>query len=111
MKKERIKRVFLVFLSALIVAIETGIFAYTWFTSYAHTGSNYFVRGNIIVIGLYALFVFFFYNIYGGFKISQLRTFEMLCSQIISIIFAKIAQKVFTNKRFFDIITSESTIL
>lgn len=88
MKKERIKRVFLVFLSALIVAIETGIFTYTWFTSYEHIGSNYFVRGNIIVIGLYALFVFFFYNIYGGFKISQLRTFEMLCSQIISIVFA-----------------------
>lgn len=88
MKKERIKRLFLVFLSALIIAIETGIFAYTWFTSYADIGSNYFVRGNIIVIGLYVLFVFFFYNIYGGFKISQLRTFEMLCSQIISIVFA-----------------------
>ncbi len=73
-------------MSSIIMILQTIIFACTWLFAYSESGSNYFVRGNYTVIALYALMMYFFYKLYGGFKIGQLRIFEMLYSQILSVL-------------------------
>ncbi len=85
-QRERYKRLLIFAASAIIMLLQTGIFIYTWFSSYSEIGANYFVRGNYIIIAQYALMMFFAYKIYGGFKIGQLRIFEMLYSQILSVL-------------------------
>ena len=75
--------------STLIVALETAIFAYIWYNHYADEaiiGKTFWRKGNFVVIGQYALMIFLFYRIYGGFKVGYLRVFEVLYSQILSVI-------------------------
>ena len=58
--------------SFFILAIQTGGFAYVWFRYYADAGvigQTFWYRGNYVVIGQYALMLFLFYKIYGGFKV------------------------------------------
>lgn len=87
-KREQYKRIIMFLSSVLILTLETGIFAFVWYTCYADTGmiGRTFVRGNWVIIGQYALMLFFFYKIYGGFKVGYLRVFEVLYSQILSVI-------------------------
>ncbi len=85
-KRERYKRLILFLTSALILAVQTSIFIDVWFNDYSNTGSNYFERGNYIVIAQYALMLFLFYKVYGGLKVGHLRTFNMMYTQFLSII-------------------------
>ena len=75
--------------SALIVALETAIFAYVWYYHYADEaiiGKTFWKKGNFVVIAQYALMIYLFYRIYGGFKVGYLRVFEVLYSQILSVL-------------------------
>lgn len=87
-KREQYKRIIMFFSSVLILTLETMIFAYVWFHNYAKTGAigRSFVRGNWVIIGQYALMLFIFYKIYGGFKVGYLRVFDVMYSQILSIL-------------------------
>lgn len=70
-----------------IIAALTAIYGYVWYSSYANALEvPFFRRGNYVVIGIYALISYFFMKMYGGFKIGYLRTFEVLYSQIFSLI-------------------------
>ena len=75
--RERYKRLIMFLASAVIIAIETLLFAYIWYKFYAHKEviGRRFDRGNQVVIGLYVLMIYFFYKIYGGFKVGYLRVF------------------------------------
>ncbi len=68
------------------MALQTAIFTYTWYNSYANTGAKYFDRGNYMLILQYALMLFLFYKVFGGFKVGQLRILGMLYTQILSIL-------------------------
>lgn len=75
--------------SAVILTLQTAIFAYVWYRYYAYTGvmeENFFRRGNYVVIGQYALMLYLFYKLYGGFKVGYLRIFDVLFSQILSVL-------------------------
>ncbi len=84
-KRERYKRLLIFFISIVIMAVQTGIFTYTWYNSYANTGAKYFDRGNYMLILQYALMLFLFYKLFGGFKVGQLRILGMIYSQTLSI--------------------------
>lgn len=89
-RREQYKRIIMFLASAFILAVQTGVFAYVWFYYYAHTGViriTFWNRGNYVVVGQYALMLFFFYKIYGGFKVGYLRIFDVLYSQILSVLF------------------------
>lgn len=49
-------------------------------------GEAFWKRGNYVVIAQYALMLYFFYRIYGGFKVGYLRVFEVLYSQVLSVL-------------------------
>lgn len=88
-KREQYKRLIMFLASAIIMTLQTAIFAYTWYRYYAYTGAmetEFFRRGNYVVIGLYALMLYLFYKIYGGFKVGYLRVFDVLFSQILSVL-------------------------
>ena len=88
-KREQYKRMIMFLSSALIVALETAIFAYLWYYYYADEaiiGKTFWKKGNFVVIAQYALMICLFYRIYGGFKVGYLRVFEVLYSQILSVL-------------------------
>ena len=85
-KRERYKRLILFLISAVILSVQPAVFVDVWFNDYSNTGSNYFVRGNVIVIAQYALMLYLFYKIYGGFKVGHLRVFNMIYTQFLSIV-------------------------
>ena len=88
-KREQYKRMIMFMASALIVALETAIFAYVWYYYYADEaiiGKTFWKKGNFVVIAQYALMIYLFYRIYGGFKVGYLRVFEVLYSQILSVL-------------------------
>lgn len=80
------KRLLSVLAAAVILAAQTGMFALVWYGPYREIGASSFVRGNYVIIGLYALMVFFFCNIYGGFHFGKARVFEVFYSQTLSIL-------------------------
>lgn len=84
--RERYKRILIFLVSIGIMALQTGIFTYVWFTSYAEVGSNFFERGNYVLIGQYAIMLYLFYRVFGAFKVGHLRVLEMLFSQILSVL-------------------------
>lgn len=89
-KREQYKRLIMFLNSAVIMVLQTAIFAYVWYRFYADSKEilmkPFWRRGNYVVIGLYALMVFCFHKLYGGFKVGYLRIFEVLYSQILSVV-------------------------
>ena len=85
-KREYYKRIFSATAALVVMAAQTAIFALVWLNCYRDLGANFFVRGNYVVIGLYALMIYFFYKLFDGFKIGKARAFEIIYSQSFSIV-------------------------
>ena len=85
-KREQLKRPIKFFASATVIVLLTSIYMYVWYHFYNETGVKYFVRGNYVIIGLYAVLLTAFYGIYGGFKLGRARIFDLLYSQILAIL-------------------------
>ena len=89
-KREQYKRLIMFLNSTVIILLQTAIFAFVWYRFYANDQEImmkvFFRRGNYVVIGLYALMTFFFYKLYGGFRVGYLRIFDVLYSQILSVL-------------------------
>lgn len=87
---EQFKRLIMYLNTAAILLMQTAIFAYVWYHFYADDKGIlikvFFRRGNYVVIGMYALMVFFFFKLYGGFRVGYLRIFEVLFSQVLSVL-------------------------
>ncbi len=84
--REQYKRLIRFAASLAIIALQTGIFVYVWMNYYDLAGANFFVRGNYVIAAQYALMVFGFNKIYGGFKVGYLRIFEIVFSQLVSVL-------------------------
>ena len=85
--KDLYKR-FITFVSGiLLLAMLTGIFAFIWYRHYSkEIVLPYYRRGNWVLIGIYAIIVWLFFRIYGGFKLGYLKKTDMLYSQMISML-------------------------
>ena len=89
--REQYKRLVKFINSSMLLLVQTAIYAYVWYRCYAYTEAMkepFFQNGNYVVIALYALMVFFFFKLYGGFKVGYLRVFDVLYSQVLSVICA-----------------------
>lgn len=88
-KREQYKRLIMFCASSVIILLQTAIFAHTWFRFYDSEEVlqlPFWNRGNYVIIGIYALMIFLFYKLYGGFKVGYLRVFDVLLSQILSVL-------------------------
>ena len=79
--------------SVLIVAIQTGAFAYAWFHDY-HVkeiiGRRYGYWGHWALIGLYALMVVLVSKLFSAFKVGYQRVLDVLLSQIFSVLLVNV---------------------
>ena len=85
-KRDRYKRLISVSSASILVGILTAVFAYVWYAYYStQIILPYYRRGNWVLITIYALLVWLFFRVYGGFKLGYLKKTDMLYSQLISI--------------------------
>ena len=88
-KRERYKRLIMFLASTIILAAQTGVFAYSWFVYYGQKEvirRDYYFWGNVVAIGQYALILLLFYKVFGAFKVGYLRIMDVLLSQVISLL-------------------------
>ena len=85
-KRDQYKRLLRIASAMMIVLIQTVLFALVWYIDYAKDGSNHFVRGNYVIVGLYGAMIVFFYYVFGGFEVGRSRVFEIFYSQTLSIL-------------------------
>lgn len=79
--------------SVLIVAIQTGVFAYAWFEEYhvsAVIGRRYGYWGHWTLIALYALMVVLVSRLFSAFKVGYQRVLDVLLSQIFSVLLVNV---------------------
>lgn len=86
-KRYKYKKLLIFFESMLLLAIETVLFAYIWYTHYIdYIQLSFYRRGNYAVIGSYTLILFLITKLYGGFQIGYLRVMDVLYSQILALL-------------------------
>ena len=88
-KREQYKRLIKFLMSLAIVGILTAVYASVWYTSYVDSEAiedPFFRRGNYVLIAQYALMLVLFYKVYDGFRVGYLRTFDVMYSQILSVV-------------------------
>ena len=84
-----LKRLIVLLSSAMLLIVETGVFAYTWFASYVYGGAldqPYFYKGNLAIIGLYAVMLMIFFRLTRSFQVGHFRIFEVLFLQALSVL-------------------------
>ena len=88
-RMESIKRVVVLQLAAVSILAQIVAFAYIWYKYYkAAVISDFYIKGDLLIIALYAVLLLFFYSTYGGTKIGYLKPFDVYLSQVFSTIMA-----------------------
>lgn len=88
-RMESIKRVVVLQLAAVSILAQIVAFAYIWYNYYkAAVISDFYIKGDLLIIALYAVLLLFFYSTYGGTKIGYLKPFDVFLSQVFSTIMA-----------------------
>lgn len=88
-RMESIKRVVVLQLAAVSILAQIVAFAYIWYKYYkAAVISDFYIKGDLLIIALYAVLLLFFYSTYGGTKIGYLKPFDVYLSQVFSNIMA-----------------------
>ncbi|MCI9447154.1 MAG: exopolysaccharide biosynthesis polyprenyl glycosylphosphotransferase [Lachnospiraceae bacterium] len=90
-RREQYKHLLNLFANSIMLLIEAAMFSYTWYLVYTpmlEKANRFWNRGNWAVIGMYALFMYFFTRTYGGYRIGYLRITDICLSQILAILCA-----------------------
>ncbi len=62
-----------------MLAVEVYLFARMWYNEYAdYIQIPFFRRGNWAVIGMYAVIIYLFTKLYGGYRVGFLRVMDVL---------------------------------
>lgn len=79
--------------SVLIVAVQTGVFAYAWFHDYhvkAVIGRRYGYWGHWALIAIYAFMVVVISKLFSAFKVGYQRVLDVVLSQIFSVLLVNV---------------------
>ncbi|MBQ6845373.1 MAG: exopolysaccharide biosynthesis polyprenyl glycosylphosphotransferase [Agathobacter sp.] len=93
--RERYKHLLNRIAGILMWAFQTFLFAYTWYQIYVPNiakEDRFFNKGNWAVVGMYGLYMFFFTQVFGGYKIGYLRITEIVLSNFLAIICANVVE-------------------
>ena len=70
----------------ITILVEGALFAYVWYSYYEPLLMvPFFRRGNWAVIGMYVLIIFFFTQVFGGYKIAYMRLMDIGLSHVLAI--------------------------
>ncbi len=92
-KRERYKRLISTFETVVLMAIHTYLYAMIWYGYYSELMPKklqFYRRGHWAVIAMYALVLWLFIKLYGGFKVGYLRLFDVIYSQFLSLFCANV---------------------
>ena len=91
-RMESFKRLINIALSALCLALETGIFAYHWLVHFQYSVveslRNFGYKGHIVEIAFYGLILLLLSAMYGGMRLGYLRNSELIFSQLFATVLA-----------------------
>ncbi len=88
-RMESIKRIVVLQLAAVSILAQIAAFAYIWYKYYKDALlSDFYIKGDLLIIAVYAVLLLFFYSTYGGTKIGYLKPFDVFLSQVFSTIIA-----------------------
>ena len=86
MKKiESFKRVILLFMSAICLLGQIGIYAYFWYNIFypeVKVYLEFWAKAHLLVVVLYGVLLSFFSHTYGGMRIGYLKNLEVAFSQV-----------------------------
>ncbi len=87
-----------------LVIVEAAIYGAVWYGYYNQVIEfPFWRRGNWLMVALYSGFLFFFFHTYGAFRVGVLKKGNLICSQILSLIFVNgitYIQITLLDKRF-----------
>lgn len=84
-KLESSRRILILILSLLSLVSQVAAYAFCWFHFYKSTiAITFWIKGDILMIAVYAVLLFFFSKMYGGMKIGYLKAWEVMFSQTFS---------------------------
>lgn len=70
----------------ITILVEGALFAYVWYNYYEPLLIvPFWRRGNWAVIGMYVLIIFFFTQVFGGYKIAYMRLMDIGLSHVLAI--------------------------
>lgn len=94
-KLESFKRLIVIGMSGVCLGVQVLIYAYFWQKFYFLDVKKYlpfWERGHWLIIGIYAVLLLFFSNMYGGMRVGYKKNAEVIFSQV----FATLAVDVIT---------------
>ena len=94
-KLESFKRLIVIGMSGVCLGVQVLIYAYFWQKFYFLDVKKYlpfWERGHWLIIGIYAVLLLFFSNMYGGMRVGYKKNAEVIFSQV----FATLAVNVIT---------------
>lgn len=101
------KRIIKCLSSALIVAIEAGIYGYVWTVYYNRIiSAPFWRRGNWLMVAVYVILLLFFEQTYGGFKVGFYKKWNVIYSQILSLVIVNLItyfQIALIDKKFHSV--------
>ncbi len=84
-KLETSRRILILFASTLSLVCQITAYGFLWFNYYKDMVAQIFwIKGDILMISIYAVLLFFFSRMYGGMKIGYLKAWEVFFSQVFS---------------------------
>ena len=90
-KFDQFKRLLRLGIACLEILIETAVFAWVWFSIYnLRKVSPFENKGNLMMIGFYALYLVVFIYMYGGMKYAYFRKGQLILSQTLGTLIANV---------------------
>lgn len=82
-KLETSRRILLLILSALSMISQVAVYACCWFFAYkGMVAKEFWIKGDLLMIAIYMVLLFFFSRMYGGMRIGYLKAWEVFFSQV-----------------------------
>lgn len=86
-RMESIKRIVVLQLTGFGQLVMIAAYGAMWFLYYKQViGSTFYIKGDILVIAIYAILLMFFNSTYGGTKIGYLKAIDVFLAQLFSIL-------------------------
>ena len=83
----KMKRLIMFWSKVFILLVQTVLYGHLWFSHYkGMMPTQYWNKGNWAVVGLYLILLYFFTRTFGSLKVGYLRTWDVMYSQIFSIL-------------------------
>ena len=82
------RRIIVLLLFAIVITVQTMIFWYFWNRHYSEGMTReFFFRGHMVLLFVYALLFTLFGNVYGAFKLGRLQYSNLVFSQLLALLF------------------------